>query len=130
MVRGMRHRGLVLGICISVIVAPGLAEARSAKHARFLRLVKKAEGLYPGGRYSDAAATLQQAYEVESNSRVLYNIARALDQAGNLKIANYRQYFAAERPDSTLAQRATLAVDRLRGVGDLPGDELKQSPVE
>jgi tetratricopeptide (TPR) repeat protein len=113
-------------------VAPAPAEARNAQHTKFLQLVKRAEVLYQGAHYPEAAAMLQQAYEVEANPRVLYNIARAFDQSGSLKPAldYYQKYLASERTDAMLAQRASLSVDRLKGLIDKQEAEAKKQEEE
>jgi tetratricopeptide (TPR) repeat protein len=115
--QGVR-RAWALFLIASAAFVPGGAEARNPQHAKFLQMVRKGEALYRAGHYAEAAAALQQAYTVEADARVLYNIARAFDQASDLKAAvdYYGQYLAAEKTDPTLAQRASLSLDRLKGL--------------
>jgi tetratricopeptide (TPR) repeat protein len=128
----MQHGRWIPAVVLWISFASGVAEARNPQHAKFLQLVKRAEGLYQGGHYPEAAAALQQAYEVEANPRVLYNIARAFDQAGSLKPAleYYQKYLASDRTDAMLAQRASLSVDRLKGLIDKQEAEAKRQQEE
>jgi tetratricopeptide (TPR) repeat protein len=81
-------------------------------------MAKEADRLYKDGRYREAADTLRAAYQAEPNPLFLYNIARALDQAGEVSPAldAYRQYVSQSSEDTQpeLVKKANLAMDRLR----------------
>jgi tetratricopeptide (TPR) repeat protein len=99
-----------LALVALVVAAPGFAASKSAK------LVKQGDALYKDGKYKEAADVLKQAYELDPNPTILFNIARAFDQAGDVQVAldTYRQYVALPETDPTLLKRANLAMDRLR----------------
>jgi tetratricopeptide (TPR) repeat protein len=79
-------------------------------------LVKEGDRLYKDGKYKEAAEVLKKAYELDPNPTILFNIARACDQAGEVQVAldTYRQYVSLPDTDPTLLKRANLAMDRLR----------------
>lgn len=95
-----------------LVVLPLAAQAQS-----YGALLKEGERLYQQGEYRKSAEVLIQANELSPNSRLLYNIARAFDQAGDLRkaVSYYQQYVnSTEGTDSQLLKRAGLALDRLR----------------
>jgi tetratricopeptide (TPR) repeat protein len=106
----MRWLALLLGLT--------LASHALAANAKANQLAKDGDRLYKDGKYREAAETLKQAYELDKNPVLLFNIARAYDQAGDLQIAldTYRQYVALEDTDPQLVKRANLAMDRLRAL--------------
>jgi len=104
---------------LAAVVALGLSLAAMGagpNPRRAQALVKEAEKLYLQAKYKEAAELLKKAHEIEPDPKILYNIARALDQAGDLPAAldYYRQYLASNETDPTLLKRATLSVERLR----------------
>lgn len=83
------------------------------------KLIREGERLYQSGRYHDAAEVLIRAYAAEPNVLLLYNVARASDQAGELDRAleYYQRYVgSAEGTDPTLLKRSALAIERIRGL--------------
>jgi tetratricopeptide (TPR) repeat protein len=100
-----------------LVVAPSGAWAqKGAKNAA--ALVKEGERLYNAGKYREAAEVLKKAQEAQPNPKLLYNIARAYEQAGDLResLSYYQQYVGqkTEEADATLLKRSALAIDRLR----------------
>jgi tetratricopeptide (TPR) repeat protein len=81
-------------------------------------LVKEGERLYNAGKYREAAEVLKKAQEAQPNPKLLYNIARSYEQAGDLReaLSFYQQYVGTKTEDSdaTLLKRSALAIDRLR----------------
>jgi tetratricopeptide (TPR) repeat protein len=94
------------------------ADVAHAADTRAVALAKEAEKLYRENKYKEAAAQLSQAYEIEPVPVYLFNIARALDQAGeiDLSLERYRQYVTLSSDLTTpdLVKRSNLAMDRLR----------------
>jgi tetratricopeptide (TPR) repeat protein len=87
--------------------------------ARVSNWVKEAERHYRAGEYGEAVALLQKAQAAEPDPRLIYNLARAYDQAGELRLAleSYQQYLnSQEGTEGPLLNRAALAVDRLRAL--------------
>src|SRR4051812_6291443 len=95
-----------------------LAFCAQAASPKATQLAKDGDRLYKEGKYREAADALKQAYEVDKNPVLLFNIARAYDQAGDLQIAldTYREYISLPDTDPQLVKRANLAMDRLRAL--------------
>lgn len=102
---------LVFAVALSLAGAPALAA-----NPRAQALIKEGDRLYKENKYLEAAAALKDAYALEPNPTLLYNIARALDQAGELQQAldQYRTFVGLEGADPALVKKANLAMDRLR----------------
>jgi tetratricopeptide (TPR) repeat protein len=125
----MSQRGGFLALLICLV--PALAAAGAADKMR--SLAKQAERLYQNGKYRESAALLEQAYELEPNPRLLYNIARARDQAGDLREAvdYYQRYVnSTEGTDPQLLKRSSLAMERLRGLIAKDEDAKKRQEAE
>ena len=92
-------------LVLSALAAPGavtfgppaLADARTEARAHF----KKGMESISAGKYEDGIAELQKAYEILPHPNVLYNIARAYAEAGDLDQAldNYKRYLAGNPAD-------------------------------
>jgi tetratricopeptide (TPR) repeat protein len=103
---------LVLLLWTALLLTPFAAHAKgpSAKE-----LVKQAERLYDQKKYVEAAEALEKANEQAPDSRLIYNIARAYDQAGRAREAiTYYEQYMTDGEDAQLRKRARSAVDRLR----------------
>ena len=81
-------------------------------------LVKEGNRLYQENKYLEAADTLKKAYGLEPSPVLLYNIARAYDQAGEQQSAldYYRQYVSSAATDPSLVKKANLSMDRIRNM--------------
>ncbi len=102
-----------------VLLLGATAMAGPAEQRQAEQLLKKADGLYAAGKYLEAAAALEEAQALSPNPRILYNLAKAYDQAGELPkaLASYQAYVASpEGTDATLLKRSSLSIDRLRGL--------------
>lgn len=81
-------------------------------------LAKDAERLYKDGQYLEAAKVLEEATQLEANPKLLYNLARSYDQAGEVQRAldAYRRYVSLPSTDTEpeLVRRSNLSMDRLR----------------
>lgn len=79
-------------------------------------LVKEGNKLYQENKYLEAAETLKKAHALEASPVLLYNIARAYDQAGEAQNAldYYRQYVSSDSTDPQLVKKANLSMDRIR----------------
>ena len=116
-----------------LLVAP-LAQGASPQEKRqAAALMKKADADYKAGRYREAAEGLKQAQELNPNPRILYNIARAYDQAGDLSAAieYYQRYINdPEEADPVLLKRASLAMSRIRGLLDQQQEQARKTEEE
>lgn len=102
-----------------LILALGLPSVASASPREFNKLVKQAERLYEAGKYKESAERLIEAYAYQPHPRIIYNIARAYDQAGELDLAleYYQRYVnSSEGTDPTLLKRSALSIDRIRAL--------------
>src|SRR5262245_34799172 len=89
---------------LACVTAPAFADeppapvedAASAK-ARALELFAHSEQRYQSGDFAESARLLEQAYEIFPEPVLLYNLARAREQAGEIEraIAAYEKYLAA-----------------------------------
>ena len=78
-------------------------------------LTKQAERLYDQKKYLEAAELLEQANELKPDTRLVYNIARAYDQAGKATEAiSYYEKYLTDGEDAQLRKRSRVAIDRLR----------------
>ncbi len=101
---------------LATLVVASMAFA--AANPKATQLAKDGDRLYKEGKYRDAAEVLKQAYDLDKNPVLVFNIARAYDQAGDLQLAldTYRQYVGLPDTDPALVKRANLAMDRLRAL--------------
>lgn len=106
----------LLSMALLVAVPSGAWAQKGSKNPA--ALVKEGERLYNAGKYREAAEVLKKAQEAQPNSKLIYNIARAYEQAGDLResLSYYQQYVGqnTEEADPTLLKRSALAIDRLR----------------
>lgn len=94
----------VVGIALIVLLAlpPRLAFADGAEdRARAIELFRSSQGAYDEGRFAEAADMLEEAYRLDPNPILLYNLARARESAGQLDLAAeaWRRYLR-ESPDA------------------------------
>ena len=91
---------LVSGLLAVVLVLhapPALADARTEARSHF----KKGMDSINAGKYDDGIAELQKAYQLLPHPNVLYNIARAYAEAGDLDeaVTYFRKYLDGNPPD-------------------------------
>jgi tetratricopeptide (TPR) repeat protein len=106
---------LGLTVLLLLLALPAGAQARTPQQLN--TLVRQAERLYESGQYRESAEKLIEAYVHSPHPRLIYNIARAYDQAGDLELAveYYQRYVGTtEDADPTLLRRSGLSIDRLR----------------
>lgn len=122
-------------LCCAVLAVSqaSLAKPRKApaveQSADSADTLKEAERLYNVGKYQEAGALLEALNKKEPNPKLLYNIARAYDQAGELEksLDYYQQYVGSkEGTDQTLLKRAVLSIDRLKGLIAKANEERKR----
>jgi tetratricopeptide (TPR) repeat protein len=112
---------LAVSLCLLVAAAKPDAEPPKEK-AR--GLVSTANELYAKGEYPAALALYQRAFDVHPNPMILYNIARAHQQIGDvLRAAEHYEKYLAESGAAPGSERYELAVAELeeleRSIGRL-----------
>ncbi|ATB31268.1 tetratricopeptide repeat protein [Melittangium boletus] len=100
----------------ALLLAPVPVHAQRAGSSRNPKeLIKQAEKLFEQKKYLEAAEALAKAHELAPDSRLIYNMARAYDQAGQASEAiSYYEQYMTEGDDAQLRKRARSSVDRLR----------------
>ncbi len=95
--------------------------------------IRAGERAYQSGKYVEAAEALKKAHALEPHPRLLYNIARAYDQAVDTESAleYYQLYVSAnEGTDPVLLKRSALAIVRLRSAQAKDQAEAKDQAAE
>ncbi|MFE8595633.1 tetratricopeptide repeat protein [Archangium violaceum] len=106
---------LVLVLLAAVLLAPAPSHAQRGGSRNPKELVKQAEKLYDQKKYLEAAALLEKANESLNDTRIVYNIARAYDQAGKeTEAISYYEKYLTDGEDAQLRKRSRLSLDRLR----------------
>lgn len=80
-------------------------------------LIKEGGRLYQAGKYRESADVLKKANEIAPHPRLIFNIAVALENAGDLKeaLSYYQQYVSnTEDTDPTLLKRGMRSIEKLR----------------
>ena len=106
---------LAFVMMMALLLTPGAALAQRGRSAK--ELIKEAARLYDARQYEESVQLLLQAYAMDPNPRLLYNIARAYDQAGNANAAieYYLKYLGtADEGAPEVRKRARLSVERLQ----------------
>lgn len=105
---------LVLLVLGSLAARPVRAQPSGTPRERAVALFAESVTAYREGRFDDAAGLLDEAYALQPEPVLLYNLGRAREGAGDDDAAAdaYRRYLAAEGTDATdaSAARARLAV--------------------
>ncbi len=94
---------LAAGAALALGASNAFADARSEARGHFKRGMESISN----GKYEDGIAELQKAYEILPHPSVLYNIARAYAESGDLEnaVANYRKYLDGNPPDKADVQQ-------------------------
>ena len=100
-----RLRGIVASLLLAAATlssSTALADARTEARAHF----KKGMDSIGQGRYEEGIVELQKAYEILPHPNVLYNIARAYAEAGELEqaVASFKKYLEGNPPDKDEVQ--------------------------
>lgn len=103
---------------VPALAAPKAPKAAPAADPIAAKL-KESEARYAAGQYRDAAELLEQLMQEAPNPAILYNLARAWDQAGEPERAlrGYQSYVASpDGTDPTRLKRSSLSIDRIKGI--------------
>ncbi len=102
----MRGRTLFTSLAAAAVLAwagGAWADARSEARGHF----RKGMSAISNGRYEEGIAELQRAYEILPHPNVLYNIARAHAESGDLEgaVASYNKYLEGSPSDREEVQQ-------------------------
>ena len=118
--RGLAARltaGCVIG-AILLSASGAFADARTDAKAHF----KRGMAAIAEGKYEEGISELQRAYEILPHPNVLYNIARAYAESGDLEgaVATYRKYLEFNPPDkdevTTVVNALESRLERQRAI--------------
>ena len=112
---GRRLVALALALVVAGFVAFGASPAGAADPVDEARaLMEEGQGLFKLGKYAEAMAKFEAAYQTHAAAAFLYNAAFAAEKAGDLKLAikRYNMYLAAE-PDSPYAKQVRKRIEDL-----------------
>lgn len=93
----------VVGIRVTDALAQPATSASPSNEARARQLADEAKAAFDAGRFEDAVDLLNKAHALKPEPTLLYNIARAEQQAGRLveAVAAYRRYLNATSSKSS-----------------------------
>lgn len=105
-----------LSVSLGVALACSSASAQTREQRReFDRLVRSAVSHYERGENREAIQDLERAYAISPAARLLYNLGRANEAAGDwAAAASYYERFLASGPDRNAAQVAREALEVAR----------------
>src|SRR5262245_17845335 len=114
--------------------ASASAETPDQKRARALELFDKSVALFDAGRFGDAATLLEEAYATFPEPVLLYNLARAYQESGELakSIDAYERFLAADpevkdRPG--IEQRIVTLREQLRATETGANTQVLPPPI-
>ncbi len=103
-------------VSMALLLASPAAWAQRSKSPA--ALMKEGERLFNAKKYVEAAEVLKKAYEGQPDPRILYNIARAYEQAGDMRgaLSYYDQFIknSGGDMDPLLMKRAHSGAERAR----------------
>jgi len=109
--------GLVIGALL-LSASSAFADDRTEAKVHF----KKGMQAIADGKYEEGISELQRAYEIKPHPNVLYNIARAYAESGDLEgaVANYQKYLDGNPPDkdevSQVLQALQSRIERQKAI--------------
>ncbi len=130
-----RLRATLAALIVSVLVlraAPALADARTEARAHF----KKGMAAITLGKYDQGIRELLAAYSLLPHPNVLYNIARAYAEAGELEEAAtyFRKYLDGNPPDkdetAQVLKHLETRIQRQQAARDASQTETPPPPTE
>lgn len=106
----------LLLLCIACTLFASSAQAQESSSEEAMALYERGSEAFNRGEFIESAELLEQAYALEADPTLLYNIARAYESAGDLAQAReaYERYLAEAPPDAELRQRVERRVQIIR----------------
>jgi tetratricopeptide (TPR) repeat protein len=119
-------RAIVAAAALTLALAP-VASAQQVD-PRAAELYEEGARAYREGRFDESAILIRRAYEIEPHPILLYNIARALESAGDLPgaLEAYEQFLRDAPADAEQRPRVVRRVEVLRV--ELAPDETPSEP--
>lgn len=109
----------ILALLLSLSAAPSVARAQSAASSAptsFKALVDAGLEAYAAKRYADAIVAFEQAYQLQPEPELVYNVARAHEKAlhRDEAIAAYERFVKLQGTTAELRTKALGALESLR----------------
>ena len=126
---------LVLSSFALVVPATAHAEEEAGEGATAVELFEESERSYQEGRFEQAIDLLEQAYAIDADPILLYNIARAQERLGRFDeaVETYRRYLEAA-PNAPDREDVARRIDELvtsHHLGEAPAaDEADDQTTE
>src|SRR3954447_5183000 len=131
-IRSPDAQGTVFSIfLIALVSAPALADARADAKRHF----REGMSLIAGGQVERGIAELQQAYAIKPHPDVLYDIAKAYVDLGNIPeaLVYFRQYVATDPEDKeqvlSVMQRLQAAISQPQTGAPAPPPVAQGTPA-
>jgi hypothetical protein len=105
---------LGLGVALALVLSAAPAPAQAPEVARAAKAFDAGQKLYRQGKYSEALAKFEEAYEAKPHPSIRYNIGKCYERLGDLPKAmrNYRDYLRLA-PDAKDKDQVVSAVANL-----------------
>lgn len=110
-------RGLARTTALALMLTTPVAAQPTDTVTQVEALAGEARTLYNAGEFGQAVAVYLEAYKLQPNAAVLYNVAVIYDkklEEVDLAIDFYRRYIGSPDADPAAVQRATVRVQQLK----------------
>ena len=107
--RFVAARGALVAGTLLTFAGPALADARTEARTHFKRGMEEISN----GKYDEGIVELKRAYEILPHPNVLYNIARAYAEEGDLdsSVATYKRYLEGNPADREDVQQIVASLE-------------------
>lgn len=101
---------------LALVLSLALSWSALAANPRATSYAEQARAAFNAARYKEAIGLLKQAYEIDQDPVLLFNLARAYEQAAEIQLAleTFRLYVSQPNVKPEQVKKANLAMDRLR----------------
>lgn len=122
----------VFALSMVLLLAPPTAQAQRGSRSA-TALIKDGERFYKAGKYREAAEALKKAHALAPHPRLIFNIAVALENGGELReaLSYYQEYVnSPEDTDPGLLRRSARSIDKLRVLLEKEAQQKAQAEAE
>lgn len=102
---------------ILTTLTPAQAQRRGNKRAEAQEVFKRGQGYFVEGRYSEAAVEFLNAFQLDPHPAIMYNVARAHEEMGQLiKALQYYRVALSLKPSSAVKEELERKIAELEVV--------------